>query len=58
MVLMVPRRGQGFAGEVPGSPGQLVKAPLQVDEPLPLDLLLVTLVILLIPIDGLQGVDQ
>jgi hypothetical protein len=37
MVLMVSRRGQGVAGEVSGSLGQLVAGSLQVVELLPLD---------------------
>ena len=37
MMPMIPRRGQGVAGEVSGSLGQLVEGSLQVVELLPLD---------------------
>jgi len=58
MVLMIPRRGQGFAGEVSGSLGQLVEGSLQVVEFPPLAPCPPMLEFQVFPFDGLQGVDE
>ena len=58
MVQMIPRRGQGFAGEVSGSLGQLVEGSLQVVELLPLAPRLLAGRSFASPVVGFQGGDE
>jgi len=58
MVQVIPRRGQGFAGAVSGSLGQLVKRLLQVVELLPFDPFLMPFVFPVFSLDDFQGVDE
>ena len=58
MMLMIPGRAQGFAGEGAGSLGQVVKRLLQVVEFLPFAPFLMPLVIPVFSLDGFQGVDE
>jgi hypothetical protein len=58
MVSMIPRRGQGVAGKVPGSLGQLVEGSLQVVEFLQLAPSVPEVAIPLVPLDPLQCIDE
>src|SRR5262249_314646 len=58
MVLMVPRRGQGVAGEVPGSLGHLVEGSLQVVGLPPLGPGLFLVGSLVVPVVGFEGRDE
>jgi hypothetical protein len=58
MVLMIPGRSQSFAGEVSGSPGQVVEGSLQVVELLPLASCLLPVGALPKLLVGFQGSDQ
>src|SRR5262249_37743928 len=58
-MLMIPRRGQGVAGEGPGLLGQLVEGPLQVVGPATLGPDLFQLAPSLIPLDvSERGAEQ
>jgi hypothetical protein len=58
MMLMIPGRAQGFAGEVSGLLGHRFDSSLQVVEFLPFAPFLMPLVVFIIPLDGFQGVDE
>jgi hypothetical protein len=58
MMLMISRRGQGVAGEVSGSLGQLVKGSLQVVEFPPFAPYLSKVGFPLVSLDAFQGVDE
>jgi hypothetical protein len=58
MMLVIPRRDQGFPGKGAGSLGQFVKRLLQVGGLFPFLPFLLPLVIPLFPVDVPQGVDE
>src|SRR4051812_16853040 len=58
MMLMIPRRGQGVAGEVSGSLGQVVQSMVQVVELPSFAPFLIPLVISVLLLHGLQGVEK
>ena len=58
MMLIIPSRVQGFAGEVLGLLGHRFDSSLQVVEFLPFALFLVPLIILIISLDGFYRVDE
>ena len=58
LVQMIPRRGQGVAGKVPGSPGHLVEGSLQVVELLSLGLCSLPIEPLPVSLVGFQAGDQ
>jgi hypothetical protein len=55
---MIPGRGQSVVCDVWGLLDKIVDGSLQVVESLPIAPFLMPLVFLLIPLDGLQGVDE
>jgi hypothetical protein len=57
-MLMIPRRGQGVAGEGPGSLGQLVEGPIQVVGFPPRGPDLCPLASPFVPLDVFEGGDQ
>jgi len=58
MMLMIPGRVQGFAGEVSGLLGHRFDSSLQVVEFLPFAPFLMPLIILIISLDGFYRVDE
>ncbi len=58
MMLTIPGRVQGFAGEVSGLLGHRFDSSLKVVEFLPLALFLMPLIILIISLDGFYRVDK
>src|SRR5262249_22976780 len=58
VMLVIPRRGRGVAGEGPGSLGQLIEGPIQLVGFPPLGLCLLNVGFPVVPLVGFQGGDQ